>query len=56
MTNDFPTPSQIQAYEARAHEMRAEVFAGMMRSLIRALFKAPRKALSRPTCARPLHG
>jgi hypothetical protein len=50
------TISQFQANEARAHELRAEAFASMMRSLFRALFRAPRKVISCPSCARPLHG
>ncbi|MBY6054856.1 hypothetical protein KUV26_00265 [Leisingera daeponensis] len=57
-TNDTKTLSisQYQAIEARAHELRAQAFASMMRSLFRALFSAPRKVVSCPSCARPLHG
>ncbi|MBY6065159.1 hypothetical protein KUW17_00260 [Leisingera aquaemixtae] len=57
-TNDTKTLtiSQYQAIEARAHELRAQAFAAMMRSLFRAVFSAPRKVVSCPSCARPLHG
>ncbi len=50
------TIAQFQAIEARAHELRAEAFANVMRRLFRALFSAPRKVVSCPSCARPLHG
>lgn len=56
MNTTTPTLSQIQEIEARAHRLRAEACAGMMRALFRALFKAPRKVVSCPSCARPLHG
>ncbi|OED48879.1 RSP_7527 family protein [Leisingera sp. S232] len=48
--------AQFQAIEARAHQLRAEAFAGFMRRLFGTLFSAPRKALSCPNCARPLRG
>lgn len=50
------TLAHCQAIEARAHELRAEAFAGIMRRLFRGLFSAPRKVVSCPSCARPLHG
>lgn len=56
MNTTTPTLSQIQEIEARAHRLRAEACAGMMRALFRALFSAPRKVVSCPSCARPLHG
>ncbi|KIC19010.1 RSP_7527 family protein [Leisingera sp. ANG-DT] len=57
-TNDTKTLtiSQFQAIEARAHELRAQAFAAMVRRLFGALFSAPRKVVSCPSCARPLHG
>ncbi|KIC10076.1 hypothetical protein RA19_13075 [Leisingera sp. ANG-M1] len=58
MTTDTNTLTiaQFQAIEARAHELRAEAFASFTRRLFRAVFLAPFKLLSRPACARPLHG
>lgn len=50
------TLADFQAIEARAHELRAEAFASMLRALFRAVFSAPRKVVSCPSCARPLHG
>lgn len=50
------TASQIQQIEERARALRAQAFTGMLRSLFRTLFSAPRKVISCPACARPLHG
>lgn len=48
--------ANLREIEARAHQLRSEAFTGMMRALFSALFNAPRKMVSCPTCARPLRG
>ncbi|MFW8592620.1 RSP_7527 family protein [Cribrihabitans neustonicus] len=54
-TSTIP-PLNLREIEARAHQLRAEAFNSMLRALFRAIFSAPRKMVSCPTCARPLRG
>lgn len=50
------TTEELRDIELRAHQLRAEAFNTLLRAGFRALITPFQKAVSRPTCARPLHG
>lgn len=50
------TAAEIRDIEARAHELRAQAFAGYLSRVVHFFARSLRQVTTCPSCARPLRG